>query len=175
MKNLYLVTDDERLYQKFRLLLRASHTVIKTDKPNKQGLSFVDLEFYKGDTGGAVTMSRQEKCDIALPFDHQRIKEVLLGGGTEKKLHISSIGRISTFGEREIHLTDVEFRLLSMLYEAEGFVGRKALLLGVWNDCTDEGVVNVYIHYLRRKLEKDGEKVILSSRKEGYMLNPKYR
>ena len=175
MKNLYLVTNDERLYQKFRLLLRDSHTVIKIDRPSKEGPCFVDLEFYKGDTGGTFTMSRNKECDISLPFDFERIKEVLSCEKGQKKLRLSASGRTCTLGEREIRLTDAEYRLLAMLYNNEGFVGRGDLLHGVWDEDTDEGVVNVYIHYLRTKLEIDGEKVILSSRKEGYMLSPKYK
>ena len=34
--------------------------------------------------------------------------------------------------------------------------------------------MNVYIHYLREKLEADGEKIILSSRSHGYKIDEKY-
>ena len=44
----------------------------------------------------------------------------------------------------------------------------------VWGDGADGGVLNVYIHYLREKLEAGGEKIILSSRKQGYKIVEKY-
>ena len=38
----------------------------------------------------------------------------------------------------------------------------------------DEGVLNVYVHYLREKLERGGEKIIISSRGLGYKIDEKY-
>ena len=38
----------------------------------------------------------------------------------------------------------------------------------------DEKTVNVYIHYLREKLESGGEKIIISSRNMGYKIDSKY-
>ena len=60
--------------------------------------------------------------------------------------------------------------------EADGaFISREALKSAVWGAESSEGVLNVYIHYLREKLERDGEKVILSSRKSGYALAEKFK
>lgn len=175
MKDLYLVTSDERLYQKFKLLLRDSHNIIRADKPYKASLSLVDLDSYRGEASGFITMSRTAPCDIPLPPSHARVKEVLSGDEKGRKLCLSDTERTCKLGGKEIRLTEVEYRLLAMLFSAEGYVARQTLLEGVWEENTDAGVVNVYIHYLRTKLEGDGEKIILSSRKEGYMLNPKYR
>ena len=41
-------------------------------------------------------------------------------------------------------------------------------------DDADGGILNVYVHYLREKLEKRGEKIIISSRKSGYKIDEKY-
>ena len=61
-----------------------------------------------------------------------------------------------------------------MLYEKKGeYVSREELRLGVWDEDTDSGVVNVYIHYLRQKLER-GEKIINTSRSLGYKIDEKY-
>jgi len=79
---------------------------------------------------------------------------------------------VKLFGE-VIRLTEVEFRLLSALASAPvgEFVSRERLINEVWGGESDCGVVNVYIHYLRTKLEHRGEKVIISSRREGYKLD----
>ena len=34
--------------------------------------------------------------------------------------------------------------------------------------------MNVYVHYLREKLEYNGEKVIISSRKNGYKIDERF-
>ena len=53
------------------------------------------------------------------------------------------------------------------------FVSREEILSQVWNGDADCGIINVYIHYLREKIEH-GEKIILSSRKQGYCIDEKY-
>ncbi len=74
--------------------------------------------------------------------------------------------------DREIMLSAKEHALLMALWDVRGtYVSREELLSRVWGDEeTDPGVVNVYIHYLRRKLETDGQKRILASRGRGYMI-----
>jgi two-component system OmpR family response regulator len=78
-------------------------------------------------------------------------------------------------GER-IPLTELEYSLLSILVGAKGeYVGREKLLLSVWGKDVAEGILNVYVHYLREKLEKGGEKIIVSSRKQGYKISERYK
>ena len=82
--------------------------------------------------------------------------------------------RAYVMGE-EIKLTEIETVILKILIERNGeYVSRDELLDTVWGSDAECGVVNVYIHYLRSKLEKAGEKIILSSRKCGYKLSEKY-
>ena len=85
------------------------------------------------------------------------------------------LGRLAYLDGKEIKLTEVEASLLGRLISASGeFVSRGELLRGVWGDSADGGVLNVYIHYLREKLEVCGEKIILSSRSAGYGIDKKY-
>lgn len=76
---------------------------------------------------------------------------------------------------RAVKLTELEFSLLSYLYEKNGdYASREELLRSVWSDDAESGIINVYIHYLREKLESSGERIILSSRKSGYAINERY-
>jgi len=175
MKELYLVTGDDKLYQRLRLLLRGSHHITRLSEPAFDGLCLVDIDGYKGDTKGAITLSRGGACDISLPFSFSELRRIIEGEESKRLLVLIPEGRKCSLGEREIALTEVEWRLLEMLMSREGYISREEIRIGVWNMATDGGVVNVYIHYLRSKLEAEGEKIILSSRKEGYMINPKYR
>ena len=54
-----------------------------------------------------------------------------------------------------------------------GFVSREEILREIWDNCADAGVINVYVHYLREKIEH-GEKIIISSRNNGYKIDEKY-
>lgn len=77
-------------------------------------------------------------------------------------------------GDRPLALTDTERRLLARLLERpEVVIGRRELLMGVWG--YDPGpasnCLGVYVGYLRRKLEHDGEpRVLHTVRGAGYVL-----
>ena len=75
-------------------------------------------------------------------------------------LEIDLVARSARRGERGIDLTNREFALLSFLAEASPrTVGRTALLEHVWEQHFDPGsnVVNVYIKYLRDKIDTAGD------------------
>ena len=69
-------------------------------------------------------------------------------------------------------LTETEQALLSILLSAKGqIVSKQTLADALFPEAEDkEGSVAVYIHYLRKKLEKDGKKRILSHRNRGYSI-----
>lgn len=71
-----------------------------------------------------------------------------------------------------IALTERERALLACLVEAKGRpLSRRELLASVWGEETaDDGVVTVYLHYLRKKLERGGKKMLYAVRGRGYAL-----
>ena len=64
-------------------------------------------------------------------------------------------------------------KLLALLLAKDGYTSREEIAKKVWGDASD-GLINIYVHYLREKLEIGGEKIILSSRKGGYRIDKKY-
>ncbi|UMG91834.1 response regulator transcription factor [Nocardioides sp. TF02-7] len=79
-------------------------------------------------------------------------------------------------GEDEVHLTNTEFRLLSVLVDHAGLVlSRSSLLEHVWEQgfFGDERIVDVHVRRLRKKLETDpGSPVLLVTvRGLGYRLD----
>jgi two-component system response regulator PrrA len=79
-------------------------------------------------------------------------------------------------GSREVTLTKREFDLLAALAARPGVVfSRAELLMRVWGypDDVHTNVVDVFVGYLRRKLEADGEtRVIQTVRGRGFTLRP---
>jgi len=77
-------------------------------------------------------------------------------------------------GGRRIELTAKEFTLLEALMRHQGQVMTRSQLLDrVWNYdvLTDSNVVDIYIHYLRNKIDKGfDEKLIRTVRGVGYAL-----
>jgi DNA-binding response OmpR family regulator len=81
-------------------------------------------------------------------------------------LTVDPAARIARRGERELQLTRREFELLEVLARNAGVVlSRQRLLELVWGYdwAADANVVDVFVSYLRRKLEADGEPRILQT------------
>lgn len=80
-----------------------------------------------------------------------------------------------TSGGRDIALTDQEFRLLELLMRHPGRVlSRDRILEHVWGYDADprSNVVDIYVHYVRRKLGPQAAGMIRTVRSAGYMLKP---
>ena len=92
---------------------------------------------------------------------------------TGEKTHNGVISQ-SASGEREIDLTAREYELLVfMARNARRVLSRETLLSRVWEQDFDVGtnVVEVYVSYLRKKVDGPGEKrLIRTVRGAGYVL-----
>lgn len=79
-------------------------------------------------------------------------------------------------GDRDITLTAREFELLLFLLRRPNQVlSRQVILDGVWGEgfVGDASLLDVYVRYLRRKLEQDGQPTLLQTvRGAGFMLKP---
>ena len=90
-------------------------------------------------------------------------------------LFLDPKSKIARRGAREISLTPKEFALLSYLMAHAGtVVSRTRLLSNVWEVGFDPGtkVVDVYIRYLRQKIDRKGELPLIKTvRGFGYVLS----
>jgi two-component system, OmpR family, response regulator len=76
-------------------------------------------------------------------------------------------------GERSIDLSPTEFRLLRyFIRNPYRVISRRSLLDHVWSYdfCGDPGVLDVYIGYLRRKVDCDAAALLHTVRHRGYLL-----
>ena len=171
-------THDRYLYQKIKLEL---YDIAKTDLCEKATSTQYDVVFtdlddpdFSGIDGTKISRYESSDAEIFLPFRMGEIKSKLTHE-EKKKVELNADTKTVLFGGRKIKLTDMEYALLAVLLESgKEYVSREEIIHKVWNDKADSGVVNVYIHYLREKLESEGEKIILSSRKNGYKLNENF-
>ena len=78
-------------------------------------------------------------------------------------------------GSRPVALTAREYALMMLLFSRVGqVVARDQILSEVWNDDqgTSSNVIEVYVRYLRQKLEQGGEKRLIHTiRGRGYSLS----
>ena len=102
-----------------------------------------------------------------------------MGGGEPNELRVADLeldlrSREAIRGGKRIELTAKEFALLELLMRHAGqVISRSQLLDRVWNYdmMVESNVVEIYIHYLRNKVDRDFEpKLIRTVRGAGYSL-----
>jgi len=121
------------------------------------------------------------------PFDFDELRarlRVLVRRGPSPRAQVLQVGglrmdpstRVATRRGHQIELTAREFDVLEALARRPGTpVSRAALLAEVWQDDPDvsPNVVDVYIGYLRKKLERPrGPRLIRTVRGKGFILEP---
>ena len=118
---------------------------------------------------GAVLLARIRRCLLRSP--RQRLDEEL--AFNRGKLRINFISREVRISGKSKHLTPKEFNLLAVLARNAGrALTREELVTQAWGeqyqDATDS--LKLYIHYLRKKLERDPQQpeYILTLRGVGY-------
>ena len=174
MKKIAVLTRDEFLYKKIALSLEGCNTVMLGSGDDAHGFDrvFLDLDTCEVASVGKVTMSRRVSCDLPIPFGIDAPARYL---SEKASARLIPERREVTLGDISVKLTELEFLLFSLIVEAGGeAVSREEILERVWHGEADGGIVNVYIHYLREKLESGGERVIVASRGKGYSLSEKY-
>lgn len=171
-KKIGVVTDDDYLYQKIYLALLDNPSLSAVRNTDGADIILCDKDSDTRSELPTYTMSRADGADLKIPFTEEELLSLLADSGSSAALTLGN--RVVFLHEKEIKLTEVEFSLLSLLYSRRDYVSREELISSIWGEGADGGVLNVYVHYLREKLEFAGEKIILSSRKQGYRIDEKY-
>ena len=127
------------------------------------GRSIKERPFYSEEDGRILFWHR--------PFSLSHLAAVLQSIPTDRGLALLENGEGARLNGRMIPLTPREYALLSCLYARRGTpVPREVILREVWGAEGSDGLLQVYLHYLRKKLESDGRRRILSVRGKGYVL-----
>ncbi len=187
MKKVTVYTRDALLYRRLSLLFGEEYDFCRLTEGDEAPTSdtvIVDTDSCPTALGGDILLSKNAEQRnspssatilLTVPFAYEDMENALKS--SEKR----DTGRLVLLTEERavrldgvtVKLTDVEFRLLCTLMSVPvgEYVSRQKIITEVWGDGVDSGVVNVYVHYLREKLEKNGEKIIISSRNLGYKIN----
>lgn len=168
--------------------------------PDGDGLSVVREMRRDGDTTPAICLTARDRVDekveglyggaddyIIKPFDFDeliaRIAAVTRRSPAADRIEVADLvidvpaHRVFR-GDREIPLTAQEFGLLHYLASHEGKVlSRTRILEAVWDMTHDPrtNVVDVYISYLRSKIDKADRPLIQTVRGVGYVLEDRPR
>lgn len=172
-RRVLILSDDAMLIRKIELELDGPFDCVAADMPRTGfDVCIVDKRTTDATVPFAIYLGCED-ADITLPFRIGELRALLIKRSEQPAVLFEDEGTVILKG-RGIRLTEVEYSLFRAIYEkgAEGAT-REELVRTVWGEGADEGVLNVYVHYLRQKLEADGERVILAKRGQGYVINTK--
>ena len=122
-----------------------------------------------------INLSRTKRADaVELPYRSGELRAMISDDATSHTLKLSRSKRAAVLNGTVIQLTGHEYALLELLIAGGGeLVSREKISNTIWGEVNDR-LINLYVHYLREKLEFSGEKIIISSRGQGYGINKKY-
>ncbi len=127
------------------------------------GRTVKERPFYSEDNGRVLLWHR--------PFSLAHLTAVLQNLPIARGLILLPDKTGAELDGRFIPLTPKEYALLACLYTRRGTpVPRAVILREVWGDDGGDDLLQVYLHYLRKKLEGDGRRLLFSVRGEGYVL-----
>lgn len=161
MEKVRVLTGDERLRREILLLLPKDYLPCATDTDTS--LLIVDLDtvgdFLPKNGEHVLCLTRSAHKEgvgqtLVRPFSFADFEKAI---------------RRATEAEPALFLSATEERLFTVLKNADGApVARERLIREVWGEDGNDGLLNLYIHYLRQKLEKDGKRRIYAARGKGY-------
>ena len=167
-----VLTNDKYLYRKAELELCAAGFEVCRDTVGADAAVWdIDCAEYQAADLYTVKLSRtdNEGC-LGIPFERGELTKRLIGRSGAPRLTLDSDTHSCTLDKKRIPLTSHEFALLKLLSDAGGeCVTREVFMDGVFGGKNDR-LLNLYVHYLRDKLETGGEKIIFSSRGNGYRI-----
>ena len=181
-----IYTADPLLARKIQLILsEEAETEIIDDVSKSSEFDVILADCRHGlavsaDSGALMRITDREdegEGDLPYPFSYDELTEAIRAhqSANSSRLVLDPSREFVRLDGERIRLTEVEGKLLAAILDGHGgYVSRDKLIEDVWHGTAAEGALNVYVHYLREKLEAHGEKIITSSRKCGYRIDPKY-
>lgn len=170
-----VITDDKYLYRKAELEL-ASHEILSTDTAAHPDLIIYDKDSLLPcpEAERIITLSRSTDADYTIPLPLDALTEIIAERKVTSRLTLKKEASAAILDGKLIKLTAHEYSLLSLLISGgKEFTPREKIEKEIFPELSC-GMINVYIHYLREKLETSNEKIVLSSRKYGYKINEKF-
>jgi DNA-binding response OmpR family regulator len=167
-----VLTEDKYLKRKIELELGDRAQLVSSENADATVTEIVDAN---GAVSGIRVHTAGGTFTLPVPFAVGALKAVFdEAGGSTARLGIDKARKCALLDGRAIPLTTHEYALFILLYESAGsYVTREKIMSTVWEGGNDR-LVNLYIHYLREKLECGQERIIISSRGEGYRINKAY-
>ena len=170
-----VITKDKYLVTQAELIL-AGRATVSLDPDPEADITLLDVDTAAKATAQGKRIIRLSRIrgmadeTIPLSFDFYNS----LTDGCRAGIALSDEDRTCTVDGRLVKLTSLEFSLLSLLVSKKGEYASREQISEVIFGGGGDNMINLYIHYLREKLENGSERIIISSRKQGYAINKEF-
>ena len=169
-----IVSDNKYLIRKVEIELENTAHVLTADDGGEFDAVITDRALDTPIKARRIVRLSQCESDggtYTLPLKHGALAKLLTASEKEDAIVLSYADRSVVRNGKSIKLTKLEFSLLELLLLRKGeYASREEISQKVFGKESDS-LINVYVHYLREKLENDGERIIISSRKHGYAIS----
>ncbi|MBP3321267.1 MAG: winged helix-turn-helix transcriptional regulator [Clostridia bacterium] len=170
MKSIQIRTADEIL----KGALEGWWVEFEPIAPKECALTVTDLDTVEAlGTEGEITLSRHLPCTLKRPFSFDALEAAISGTPLSKGKRLVFSGNRAFLDGTPLALSDLEFRLLSLLEKSseEHPLHPKELSLALFSRERTSNQINVYIRYLRKKTDLPGkERLIHTLRGRGFYL-----
>jgi len=189
MKDVSILTKDASLFTLLSLELERMGKTVGGEDSGECRLLIVDIDsvdFYSlkykkkivisryGETAGDCELFLHRPVHVGelregvIALLEEKRRKVLTSAEKRDRISLSEDERAVLINQKKIRLSEKEFLLFTLLFGNRGrAVGREALGERIGASGNE---VDVYICYLRRKLERGGRRLILTERGVGYKL-----
>ncbi len=177
MMQIAVITENFFLFQKIKLILLDEAECIcfrKRAEADNFSVCLVDIDTTSSFTSRDLRMSRDKECELKIPFSENALAELIMQCSNDAVIKTSDVDKTVFVRGRAVKLTELEYSLFSLLLSESRFFTKEEILRKIWGENADIGIVNVYIHYLREKLEVEAERIIISARNKGYKINEQF-
>ena len=172
MSRVRILCEDEFLFRRIRAELSSLYECVNADEPALPTDIVIaeDTPSLKCGMPIDLLLSYGE----SLPLCEGEISRLVAALPKKPRLMLIAEDSACVIDGERIHLTELEYRLLSLLMSRAGEFFKKEELCATLSLGEGFGMLNLYIHYLRAKLEGDKRRVIISQRSLGYRISEEF-
>ena len=173
MQRVCVFCSDEFLFRRIKSELCFEYECIRYDEDSILPSDIViaeDCDMLDGSVRFDLLLSYESN----LPLCTGDISRLIKNLPKKLRLMLSALERACVIDGESVHLTELEYKLLSLLVSRGGEFFPKDDLCEALFDGGGYGMLNLYIHYLRTKLEGDKRRIIISQRNRGYKINEEF-
>ena len=173
MQRVCVICEDEFLFRRIRSELSPIYECVRYDKSDSLPSDITVAE-------GSSTLSDDISADLILSYPETLplcvgdIAKLIAALPKKPRLIMMKDEYACTLDGERIALTELEYRLLDLLVSKNGDYFQKSELCEKVFGKGGVGMLNLYVHYLRAKLEGDSKRIIISQRNLGYRISEEF-